>query len=500
VIHAPQRDGELTCRVLEAARYRCVMTRSDAELLARLTPDTGTLVIAEESLNPELMERLQAVIAAQPAWSDLPVLLVEQTQWRRQRLDALQGLGNVSVLSRPMSLDALLSAVRAAMRARGRQFEVRDLLRQQREQAERKDQFLAMLAHELRNPLAPIRYAAHMLQLPGANLASVPQLAALIERQVGHMGRIIDQLLDVSRVTRGLIQLDKTLFDLAQIAADAVASLSAPAASRGITLALHAPQPLWIEGDATRLRQVLDNLVDNAVKFSHAGGTVRVEARVEGDRALACVADEGDGIAPEMQPFIFEPFVQADRSLDRPGGGLGLGLSLVKGLVELHGGSVAVHSEGRGKGARFEVSLPLAAAEVPQRDAAAPQAGAAIGVTKVLIAEDNADSADTLRMVLEGSGYQVVVARSGPAALEAARRFAPQALVCDIGLPGMTGYEVAQALRAEQLRPPLMIAVTGYGTAEDKAAAERAGFDLHFAKPVAPATLLRALQAPAGAR
>ena len=315
------------------------------------------------------------------------------------------------------------------------------------------------------------------------------------------MGRLIDQLLDVSRLTRGMIHLDRARLDLSELVRHAL-KLHAPAAeARGITLSGCAEVPVWVEGDETRLAQVLDNLLNNALKFSHKGGRIAIEAVAEDGAALLRVSDNGEGIAADVLPTLFEPFAQADHSLDRTGGGLGLGLSMVKGLVELHGGSVAARSAGPGQGSTFSVRLPLAPAAQPPGRTLQCQVGGDSGRQRVLVAEDNVDAAETLRLILELSGYEVQVVHNGRDAVQAALAWAPDAVVCDIGLPEMSGYDVARALRAEaRTQQALLVAVTGYGTSGDKAAAREAGFDAHFAKPVAVEELLAQLQEHATAR
>ena len=489
LILAPGRDGELSCKVVEDAGHPCVLCKQESDLLERLPGAVGALLLAEETLSEPLVARLRTYIVHQQAWSDVPVLIVSKPE-HRARLKALEALGNVSVLTRPMAPETLASTVAAALRARQRQFQVRELLHTQAEQARRKDEFLAMLAHELRNPLAPIRYAAHALQLPGLPVAKLAGMATLVERQVSHMGRIIDQLLDLTRVTRGVIQLERGSVNLTELVAASIDAHADAASSKGVSLHGETAGPVWVDGDATRLKQVIDNLIDNAIKFSREQGQVRVELAPDGGDALLRVIDQGEGIEAESLPYLFEPFMQADRSLDRSRGGLGLGLALVKGLVHLHGGTVQAESPGPGQGSTFTVRLQLLHRTALQDSR--PEDGApAARALHVLVAEDNVDAAETLRMILEVWGYQVSVAHSGPAAIEAARRLRPDAVVCDIGLPGASGYEVAKALRAEPTnRGAILIAVTGYGGATNRQAALSAGFDAHFAKPVSPTELL----------
>lgn len=494
-ILAPGRDGELSCRVLGAQGRRCHRCRDAAELQRVLDDEAGALLVAEEALTRPLTLWLREHARVQPAWSDLPVIVVAQERGRPLDPGALAALGNVTLLTRPMAVADLASAVASALRARHRQFQVRQLLAQQREEARRKDDFLAMLAHELRNPLSPVRYAAQALR----SVSPVPraqQLVDVIERQVAHMGRIITQLLDVSRLTRGTIALEREQVDLRDLARRCVEAREESAKARQVALRLRADHPAWLRGDETRLDQVIENLLDNAIKFSPPGSLVTVDLRVEPGWARLEVRDQGDGIAAEDLPYVFQPFVQADKSLDRARGGLGLGLAMVKGLVELHGGRVEVHSQ-VGGGSCFRLWLPLAAppAAQPAQRPADEAGDASQRPLRVLVAEDNEDAADTLRTLLELSGHEVFLAHTGPDAVAAARAQVPDVLLCDIGLPGMSGYEVARTLRDEPSLSGLrMIAITGYGTAQDREAATGAGFDRHFAKPVDPTMVLQELR------
>lgn len=490
---APGRDGELSCRVLTQAGRHCERCRDEAELRARLDDDAGAVLVAEEALSPSLAAWLQARALEQPPWSDLPLIVVAQHAHRSPDPARLLTLGNVTLLTRPMAMGDLVSAVASALRARDRQFQVRQLLRQQAEEARRKDDFLAMLAHELRNPLAPVRYAAHALRAQ-AGSPRVAQLTEVVERQVAHMGNIIARLLDVSRLTRGGIVLERESLDFADLVRRCAQAHEAAAAQRGIRIACDAPLPAWVDGDATRLRQVVDNLVDNAIKFSPDGGVVRLALSLREGAAVLEVADDGDGIASADLPFVFQPFVQADRSLERARGGLGLGLAMVKGVTELHGGRVEAASDGPGLGSRFSVLLPVTEMQSSEAVASDAPADRPAGL-RVLLAEDNVDAAETLRMLLELSGYEVVVAHSGPDAVAAARSRRPDVLLCDIGLPGMSGYDVARTLRADPaFAGTFLVAVTGYGTEQDRVAAMEAGFDRHFAKPVDPDEMFSALQ------
>jgi PAS domain S-box-containing protein len=356
----------------------------------------------------------------------------------------------------------------------------------------RKDEFLAMLAHELRNPLAPIRNAAQVLKLIGPADPSQQRAREIIERQTQHLTRLVDDLLDVSRITRGKITLTHEPLDLAAVIYSAVETNRPLIGERRHQLTVVVPpQPLRVEGDQTRLVQVVGNLLHNATKYTDEGGSIWLEAAREGGAAVVRVRDNGMGMSADLLPHVFDLFTQADRSLDRSQGGLGIGLTLVRQLVELHGGRVEARSDGPGRGSEFVVRLPLSAAGVaPAEESAAGRVATSARALKVLIVEDNLDSAEMLAFVLELGGHDVRAAHNGAEALEAARAFAPQVVLCDIGLPGMNGYEVAARLRqrAESQRT-VLIALTGYGQEEDRRRAKAAGFDYHLTKPVEPEAL-----------
>jgi signal transduction histidine kinase len=370
----------------------------------------------------------------------------------------------------------------------------------------RKNEFLAMLAHELRNPLAPIRNAVHIL----ASAESLPPRLAwardVIGRQADHMARLVDDLVDVSRIVQGKVTVRPEKLQLAALVERALEA-SAPrldASEQVLDLALP-KEPIEIDGDGVRLSQVLSNLIHNASKFSPPGGRIRLEAHYADGELQIAVKDEGAGIAPEFLPHMFDLFSQADQSLDRSQGGLGIGLTLVKHLVELHGGRVWAASEGLGKGAQVTIALPahLGTQPMPQPAPAAPRggAGAPPGASRVLVVDDLAASAETLTTLLEMEGYQVRVARDGPAALDIAREFRPDVVLLDIGLPGMNGFEVAQGLRSQpESQDALLIALTGYGEAESRSRSAQAGFDFHMVKPADVNLLLTMLANPQEAR
>jgi len=364
----------------------------------------------------------------------------------------------------------------------------------------RKDEFLAMLAHELRNPLGPIRNAVHILNLAGPPEPSMVQARQMIDRQVTHMARLVDDLLDATRIARGKILLRRERCDLARVIAQAADDYRSVFEASGIAFAVDfgadaARQPLWVEGDPTRLAQLLGNLLHNAHKFTNPGGrvTVRLGSDAQEQNARITVEDTGIGIEASVLPHLFEVFSQGDRSLDRSRGGLGLGLALVKGLAQLHGGQVEAFSLGPGQGAEFSVTLPLT--ESPVAEVPAAEQGVNGKCYRVLVIEDNRDAAESARMLLSLAGHEVATAYTGQEGLEVAQKFRPQVVICDIGLPGgMSGYDVAQALREDpQLSGAYIIALTGYGRDEDQRQAQAAGFDLHLTKPVDFDVLRRAM-------
>lgn len=358
-----------------------------------------------------------------------------------------------------------------------------------------KNEFLAVLSHELRNPLAPIKNSLYILDrsAPGGDQARRAQ--AVIDRQVGHMGRLIDDLLDVSRVSQGKIQLQREKIELGELVRRTVDDHRATYLNAGVQLNCRpASQPMWLTADATRMAQVVGNLLGNAVKFTPRGGRVELTLEPEDGAALLRVRDSGVGMTAAVIERVFQPFMQADETLDRSHGGLGLGLALVKGLVELHGGSVGAASEGPGRGAEFTIKLPLEAA--PEKATPAPIVRP-VSRRKVLVIEDNVDAADSLKEALELSGHHVQVAYNGPEGISKAREFKPDVVLSDIGLPGMDGYQVARAFRADAaLRGIYLVALTGYALPEDSQRASEAGFQRHIAKPLSLQALEDLLAAP----
>jgi len=355
-----------------------------------------------------------------------------------------------------------------------------------RESDRRKDVFLATLSHELRNPLAPLRNALQVMRLRGHDRREAVNWAQeMMERQVHHLVRLVDDLLDVSRISRGKIKLRKEPLVLAEVVEIAVATARPLIDARKHGLSVSVPPDAQLEADPTRLAQVLANLLNNAAKYTEEGGHIRLTAARDANEVVLSVQDNGTGIDPEVLPQVFDLFVQAGPSLGRSEGGLGIGLTLVKSLVEMHGGSVSAASEGPGRGSEFVVRLPVGLETARAAAGATPVLGGGeVARRRVLVVDDNADAADSLAMLLRMQGHEVRTAYEGTTALELARAFGPDVVLSDIGLPGMTGYELAPRLRdLPGLKGALLVALTGYGQEEDRRRVREAGFDAHLVKP-----------------
>jgi PAS domain S-box-containing protein len=368
-----------------------------------------------------------------------------------------------------------------------------------------KDAFLAMLSHELRNPLAPVRNALQIMKMPGVGPEVVRQSREMMERQIVHLVRLVDDLLDVSRIMRNRIELRKERLDLTTVFARGIETAQPAIDSQGHELSVSLPaQPIQLEGDLVRLAQVVSNLLVNAAKYTERAGRIWLSGDRDGDHAVIRVRDTGVGIDPELLSHIFDLFRQADRSLARSQGGLGIGLTLVKHLVELHGGAVSASSDGQGCGSEFVVRLPaLPAAPVVLDNGTSDAAMDPSAVRhRMLVVDDNIDAAESGAILLRLLGHEVTTAHDGPSAIEAVRAFRPEVVLLDIGLPGMSGYEVAQVLRSQPDSASLkLIAVTGYGQDEDRRRSAESGFDRHMVKPLdqeALRSLLASLQAADG--
>ena len=347
----------------------------------------------------------------------------------------------------------------------------------------RKDEFLATLAHELRNPLSPILHAVEVLALVGPEDSGIRQTCNVVERQVKHISRLVDDLLDLTRISQGKIELRKTWSDLAVIVAQAIQTSGPLIKSRNHQLSVNLPtEPLGLEVDPARLVQIVANLLTNAAKYTPAGGQIWLTGERKADHVVISVRDNGVGISAEMIDQVFDMFRQVDASVTRSHGGLGIGLTLVRSLVLLHGGDVTVHSDGLEQGSEFVVRLPIGNGAPANKDA---PAGVALQTSRrILIVEDSSDTRDLLRELLQLCGHQIEVAESGVAALQVMESWTPEIALVDIGLPGMSGYELAKTIRSAVSSPIKLIALTGYGQPTDRQQAIEAGFDAHLIKPV----------------
>jgi PAS domain S-box-containing protein len=387
-----------------------------------------------------------------------------------------------SKVARDISDRRMLEARNVELRER------EQLARQEAEAANRaKDEFLAMLGHELRNPLSPILTALQLMKLRGGGLEREREV---IERQVGHLTRLVEDLLDVSRITRGKVALKEEPVEIAEVVAKGIEIATPLLDQRTHALDVDVPRRLWVRGDADRLSQVLSNLLTNAAKYTHPGGRITIRAAEEGGEIVISVRDTGIGIAPDVLPRVFDLFVQERQAIDRSQGGLGLGLTIVRNLVERHGGTVSAHSAGPGTGSEFVVRLPQWNVPAGFESAVDVHSASGTGVApadtalRILVVDDSIDAAEMLAAALSLKGYNTRVAFDGPAALRIAAEFRPAVVFLDIGLPVMDGYELARRLRAGGLDRCRLIALTGYGQEQDHARSREAGFDAHLVKPV----------------
>ena len=484
-------------RILKAAGFEVLEAANGAAALRLIHERSPELVLLDVKL-PDINGRdLCAQIKSEPATSQIVVLQTSASHIDMRHRVASLDAGADGYLIAPMEPEELVANVRALLRMRRAERERQKALDALREADRRKDEFLAMLAHELRNPLAPIRNAVEILRI-SPDRPVRERARELIGRQVQHMSRLVDDLLEVSRITQRKVVLQRSVVKLASILETAVEVVRPAFEAQDQALVMSVPEgDIWLDVDAVRLSQVVGNLLHNATKFTPVGGRIALEVAQAGDVLEISVTDDGMGIPPEVLPTVFELFSQADRSLERAQGGLGIGLSLVKGLVEMHGGTVEAKSAGAGKGSRFTIRLPFAklCAKAPaERD----RHGGTTVPRRILVVEDNPDSAEAMLLLLEGFGHEVTVVSDGNEAVEVARRLAPEIILLDIGLPGMDGYEIARRLRGmPETRAARLIAVSGYGQQKDRARSRDAGFDLHLVKPVDPSKLTEAINAAA---
>jgi PAS domain S-box-containing protein len=626
-----KKDGVSGIKILEMAGYHCCACSSLSEVCQEIPLGAGVVILPEESILGENLSTFAGVLASQPQWSNLPVLvLIGSGRVSSRRLHSLLEIGDVTLLKRPLDIVEFTNAIGSALRDRLRQYQVQDYLveherhavalrdkeerlqfalsagrmgswevdlktyqmqcsdicksnfgrspddtftyeqlfasihpedrprvgqavekaieersaydteyrtqwpdgslhwilargscaygldgtplrisgitldvteRKRSEEAlreadRRKDEFLAMLAHELRNPLAPIRNGLQVLRMTEGDRPVIGKLTDMMQRQVEHLARLVDDLLDVSRITRGKVDLRKEVIDLNDVIVRGVETIRPLIEARRHELLVSQPgKSLYIQADITRMIQVVGNLLNNAAKYSEENSRIELLLEEDGEKVAIRVRDNGVGIAADMLPGIFEIFSQVDRTLDRSQGGLGIGLTLVRSLVEMHEGSVEARSEGLGKGSEFVVRLPLLK-QIPSAPSFSnPLLGEVPLPQRILVVDDNIDAADSLALLLQLRGHEIRTANHGLRVVDAVNDFQPGVVLLDIGLPGIDGFEVARRLRAiphgEAL---LLIALTGYGQEDDRRRTREAGFNYHLTKPADPSVLEKLLE------
>jgi signal transduction histidine kinase/CheY-like chemotaxis protein len=515
LIFAPVgKDAPLTHEVLVRANLAGCVCSTSSDLCMEFQRGAAAILLTEEALEDAGIDALMECLRSQPTWSDIPVLLfadAERSEVYLRTLRLLEGLRNVILLERPIRLGAALSLIRSAIRGRERQYDLRDLLqaladaREEAETANRlKDEFLATLSHELRTPLNAILGWTTMLRDGNVQPKHVMRALDTIHRNASAQVQIVNDLLDISRIVRGNVQLAPKLTPLAPLLTLAVESITPTADAKGVSvITAFDSSPLYVWGDHDRLQQVFWNLLSNAVKFTAQGGKVEVKTFQSGADAFVEISDTGTGIAPEFLPHVFERFRQADGSSTREHGGLGLGLSIARHLVELHGGRMMAASEGEGKGSTFTVCLPARDAEAK----AAPITTTAERPSKprtidlegvhILITDDERDARELLRAMLSRTGARLSEAASAREALRIVGEDRPDILLTDIAMPVQDGYSLVRAVRSlpnDQGVHIRAIAVSAYARREDRQRAEKAGFNEHVAKPVQAEELYAAIE------
>ncbi len=483
------RDAELTCAQLTSHGLRCKACKDVREVAERMRDGAGAIIATEEALHGEDMIEFSRALANQPAWSEIPIVIftgAAALDAKPRPLDEMTSRTNVTLVDRPVRVKTLVSAVQSALRARQRQYDIRDLMLQLEERVHERDRFLAVLGHELRNPLGAILLAAQMRDDDGKLDG---EHADLIERQSRHLTRLVNDLLDLSRVAAGKIVLKRQLVDLRDIAAESMRVLQPSAERQRVAIQMElCDKPLVVHGDPLRLDQIVSNVLSNAIKYTPEEGHITVAMAEENGEALIRVTDDGVGIAPERIGAIFELFAQAENAIGRAPGGMGIGLALVRNLVQLHDGRVEAASDGVGKGSRFTLRLPLATdaerAESLRTASAAQETSRQQAPSRTIaIVEDNDDVRDLLRLKLSRLGHHVVTARDGLEGVKVVLGAKPDLALVDLGLPGLDGYALAREVREQVGATVVLVAVSGFGQPEDKRRALESGFDEHITKP-----------------
>ena len=513
LIFAPVgKDAPLTLDVLRRAELHGSVCRTADDLCNEFHRGAAVMILTEEALEDQGIGQLMECLRTQSAWSDIPILLfadAERSEIYLRTLRLLEGLRNVVLLERPIRLGAALSLIRSAIRGRKRQYELRDLLTalaQAREEAETanrlKDEFLATLSHELRTPLNAILGWTTMLRDGNVQPRHVMRALDTIHRNATAQVQIVNDLLDVSRIVQGKLQLAPKQTQLQPLVTLAVESITPTAEAKGVTITTSfAADPVMVWADPDRLQQVFWNLLANAVKFTPSGGRVDITMQVEGSDVHVSVSDTGSGISAAFLPFVFERFRQADGSSTRTHGGLGLGLSIVRHLIEMHGGRMKAESAGEGRGATFTVSLP--ARQVEQRaptpvsiDRLPRSPSLDLDGVHVLVVDDEPDARELLRAMLANTGARISEADSAGEALRILGEETPELILADVAMPGEDGYTMMRKIRAgsDAAARVKAVAVSAYARREDRQRALAAGFDDHVAKPIQQDELCAAIE------
>jgi signal transduction histidine kinase/ActR/RegA family two-component response regulator len=503
VLAPTARDATTSRDILAAAEIPYFLCTAIEDVCREAERGAGAAVITAEALLRDKEACLARWLKAQPPWSDFPLIVLTPPGAESAKLlGALEAIANMTLMKRPVEVSTLLSTIRSALRDRRRQYAVGDLWTE-RGQAEeevrraaaalrdadrRKDDFLALLAHELRNPLAPLRNGLQVLRLASGDASAVAQTRAMMDRQLGHMVRLIDDLLDISLISRNKMELRRARVLLADVISNAVetARPAIEAAGHELTVTLP-PAPIFLNVDLTRLAQVFSNLLSNSAKYTERGGRIWLSGECEDGMVTVAVRDNGIGIPTSALPSVFDMFSQVDRSIERSTGGLGIGLALVKGLVEMHGGTVSAESDGPATGSVFTVKLPVLECFSDSLTVGTQDNPQAVQGPKrrVLVVDDNRDSAASMSTMLRLLGNDVVTARDGIDALEAAATFRPQVILMDLGMPRLNGLDATRRIREQPWgEHVIIIAVTGWGQEGDKARSKEAGCDGHLVKPV----------------
>ncbi len=497
------RDAELAAAELAKAELQAVSCRDLKSFVRRLDEGAGVALLGEEALRRGAAQ-LFRIFDRQQTWSDLPVIvLLRKDGPSPESLAALRAFERhpkikTTFLQRPLPALSLVSSIRAGLKSRLRQYQVRDLLARLNEDVRLRDEFLAMLGHELRNPVSSIGYVSDLFAMAGSGLS--PEKAAwgtaVIDRQVRHLGRLLDQLLDVARVQRGKVALELETLDLRDVAEDCADAARAGGSDRVWRVELPG-SPVWVEADRVRLSQIVNNLLENALKYTAERGRVDVEVRAHGTAAVLTVADNGRGMSRTALNHVFKPFFQESGQRTAGSAGLGLGLAMVDNLVRMHGGTITASSEGQGRGSRFELRLPrVAHAETETAGGGGIARARGDGRLCLLVVEDNVEVAQLFALLLKSLGHDAHVAHEGVAGVRTARELGPDVAFIDIGLPDIDGVEVARRLRAVPGRPPpRLVALTGIA---DESGGQDSPFDEYLLKPVSRNQLEDLLRRMAG--